>query len=373
MPVLPPATLAFGAPGRYLQGPGLIAYLHDALAGLGTRPLLLLDAALVDALGPVLRDGLGPLAAATHTATFAGECCDRAIDAAAEAGRTHRCDLVIGVGGGKAVDTAKGAAMALGVPIAIVPTIASNDSPTSRLVVVYDDAHVLVATRVMPHSPALVLVDTSVIVQAPARFLVAGIGDAVSKRFEVAQAVAAGGRNFFGGRGGETATAIARACYATLRRDAAAGLEAVRCGVPDAAFERLVEACVLGSGLGFESGGLSIAHSVLRGFSGVPSLGRSLHGEQVAVGLLVQLCAMPAPDADIDVDDLIRWYRAIGLPATLHDLGLADPVDAVADLVAQRTVATAPYIGNFECPVTAPMLADAIRTAQRRVDAVDAR
>jgi glycerol dehydrogenase len=337
--------VAFGAPGRYLQGPRLVARLGEALEGMGRRPLLLLDATVAEALRPALLEGLGPLAADARFERFAGECTAEAIDAVVAAGRAHGCDLLLGMGGGKTIDTAKGARIELGVPLTIVPTIASNDSPTSRLVVMYDQQHVLTGTRLMRRSPDLVLVDTALIARAPVRFLRAGIGDAISKKFEVAQAVATRARNFFGGQGGQTALAIAEGCYRTLRNDALAGLAAAERGVPDEAFERLVEACILGSGLGFESGGLSIAHAMLRGFSLVPSLSRSLHGEQVAVGLLVQLHA--GGHADVDIDELLEFYRSVGLPATLQDLGMQEPLDAVAARIVERTFVNAPYVANY--------------------------
>jgi glycerol dehydrogenase len=43
------------------------------------------------------------------------------------------------------------------------------------------------------------------------------------------------------------------------------------------------------SGLGFESGGLSIAHAMTRGLSKVPGSREAMHGQQVAYGLLLQL------------------------------------------------------------------------------------
>lgn len=353
--------VAFGAPGCYWQGPGLLDHLQHLVADLGQRPLVLADAALGDGLRQLITDGLGPLATATRFESFAGECTAAAIDRAADAGRAHGCDLVIGAGGGKTIDTAKGARIQLNVPLVIVPTIASNDSPTSRLVVIYDEAHVLTETRLMRASPDRVLVDTALIARAPRRFLLAGIGDAISKRFEAGQAVGTGARNFFGGRGGQTALAIANHCYQTIRNDAQAALAAADRGEPDAAFERLVESCVLGSGLGFESGGLSIAHALLRGFSLVPSLARALHGEQVAVGLLVQLHA--GNDSNVDVEELKAFYRRIGLPCTLEDLGLDEPLEAVVERIVERTVTTSPYIRHFRPPIARESLAEALREA----------
>ena len=343
-------AMIFGGPGRYVQGPDVVTCFDEYARGMGKRPLILTDGILADALREALSASLSRLGAEPHFEVFEGECTAAAISTLSDAGRLHRADMVVGAGGGKTIDTAKGARIELDVPLVIIPTIASNDSPTSRLVVVYDENHRLVGTRTMRQSPELVLVDTQLIARAPVRFLRAGIGDAVSKRFEAEQAIAAGGRNFFGGRSGQIALAISRHCYQTIREDAEAGLAAAERQEPDAAFERLVEACVLGSGIGFESGGLSVAHAMLRGFSQVPSLSKSLHGEQVAVGLLIQLQADAAPG--IDVLDLRRFYDRIGLPSTLLALGLTEPLESVAPMIVECVLRTAPYIGNFRSVLT---------------------
>ncbi|HMZ86709.1 MAG TPA: glycerol dehydrogenase [Giesbergeria sp.] len=363
MNALPESAMTFGAPGLYVQGPGMLDHLEPLLNGLGKRPMVLLSKSQMGALRGQLERSLGALAEHAHFELFPGECTARAIAVAAQAGRDKGCDLIVGIGGGKTIDAAKGAQILLNVPLAIVPSIASNDAPTSRLVVLYDENHVLSGTRLMKRSPDVVCVDTTLIANAPARFLLAGIGDAISKKFEASQAVAAGGRNFFGGRGGQTALAIADSCYRTLCNDGPAAMQAAQRRQPDAAFERLVEACVLGSGLGFESGGLSIAHSLLRGLTTIPSLGNALHGELVAVSLLTQLCASSMPEAQIV--ELLQLYQRIGLPSTFEALGLTEVLDEVARRVAQTTVATSPYVGNFEIKVTEQVLSDAMLRADR--------
>lgn len=344
---------AFGGPHLYVQGPGALSQLADRVAALGGPAFVVADAVVADLLGDRLRAALGPDAT---FATFGGECSAGEIDRLAAAARSAGAQVIVGVGGGKAIDTAKGVRMALGARIVIVPTIASNDSPTSRLAVLYTEAHVLAEVRLMGTNPDVVLVDTAVIAQAPARFFAAGIGDALSKKFEVEQCTAAGGTNFFKGRPTELALAIADRCYAIIRSDGIAAMEAVRRKTPDTAMEAVVEATILLSGLAFESGGLSIAHSLTRGFSVVPQLARALHGEQVALGLLAQLVAEGRDAAFLD--DLRGFYAAIGLPTTLSALAVVDA--AAVDEIVDVSWRTAPYIRNFTPELSRERLRDAV-------------
>lgn len=345
---------AFGAPHRYIQGPDALAELAGLVSLYGRRPFIIADAIVAELLGERLRAELAGVDLATF-GTFGGECTAAEIEALAGAARAARADLIIGVGGGKAIDTAKGVRMALGVPIIVVPTIASNDSPTSRLAVLYREDHVLSEVRLMRANPDVVLVDTSIIVRAPARFFVAGIGDALSKKFEVEQCAAAGGSNFFKGRPTRLALGAANACYELIRSEGEDAVDAVRRHELTEAVENVVEASILMSGLAFESGGLSIAHSLTRGFSAIPDMARALHGEQVALGLLVQLVAEGRSDAFLD--DLRGFYRRIGLPTSLAGFGISDP--GAVDVIVEVSLRTAPYIGNFSRPLTREILSEA--------------
>ncbi len=347
--------IAFGAPGRYLQGPGAIARLPGLLAEFASRrPLLVAD--------PLVRDLLcqaWPGAGALAWARLEGECTADAIDAVAAAGREVGCDLVIGAGGGKAIDAAKGARIALALPIFIVPTIAATDAPTSRVAVLYDRDHRLAEVRSMRTNPDVVLVDTSVLVRAPRRFLVSGIGDALSKRFEAEQCIGAGGVNFYGGRQPLLARAIVQACHQVLMADSEAALHALERCEPTPAFERLVEATILLSGLAFENAGLSVAHSLTRGLSSVPEVQGRLHGEEVAFGLLVQLL-LDRPANQATLTQLVPFHRRIGLPVTPADLGVpATRLAAVARQVARISVETSPHIRHF----SRPLAVDEVETA----------
>lgn len=84
--------------------------------------------------------------------------------------------VVVGVGG-KTMDTAKAVGHEAGVKWASVPTIVSTDMPTSALAT---DDGVFEEYMLLPRNPDLVLVDTKVAVNAPVRFFVAGMGDALA-------------------------------------------------------------------------------------------------------------------------------------------------------------------------------------------------
>ena len=85
-------------------------------------------------------------------------------------------DLIVGIGGGRSVDTAKLISYNLGKPFVSLPTAASHDGMASPFVSVKSDKpHSIVAT-----APMGVFVDIDIIKKAPAKLLASGCGDLIA-------------------------------------------------------------------------------------------------------------------------------------------------------------------------------------------------
>jgi glycerol dehydrogenase len=329
---------------RYIQGPNAIDQLGVHSLNWGTSPLIITDEVMKEILGDRLNACFNKAGAAFNLITFPGEVTRSTIDTLAKQAKQQNTDVVIGLGGGKALDTAKGVALALGSNMISVPTIAATDAPASFAIAVYDDNHFLSEVLKMPRNPDLLLVDTQVICNAPVRFLVAGIGDAISKKFEAEACTKAGADMLMGGPSTYTGRALADACYTLIRNHALAAVDAVKAKQPNEDLEALIEATVLLSTLAFENGGLSVSHAIAKGLPMVERAAGSLHGEHVAYGLLVQLILEQRDTAYIQ--ELIAFYREISLPYKLAHLGIVDASKTEIQTIADNAM-TSPSLKRF--------------------------
>lgn len=355
----------FCSPSRYVQGRDATAQLGEQMAVLGLHgPAFVLASRRAQvALRDVWEQTLGAAGIAFTVGDFAGECSDTAIDHGVEQARAAGARVVVGVGGGKTLDTARAIAGLLNLPVVNCPTLASSDAPCSALSVVYTDNGVFERLVFYPRNPDLVLVDTTVIANAPRRHLVSGMGDALATWYEARTVIEARSPNQVHGRTTGTAGALARLCCSTLFADGAAAVQAVEARAVTPALERIIEANTLLSGLGFESGGLAIAHSVHNGLTTAPATHAYLHGEKVAFGLLVQLVVEGRPGAEID--EVMAFCHTVGLPTSLAALGLDATDETALRLVAERTVAPGETAHHEPFEVTAAAIYDGILAADR--------
>lgn len=310
----------FTSPSCYIQGKDAFKNQLCSVARLGGRPLLITDEIIWELIGKQLVEDLKECEITeTKTAIFNGETTEEEINKMIE--QAEDADFVIALGGGKAIDTGKAAAFQLDLPIAVLPTAASMDGPTSRISVLYDENGLFRKYAYYPKNPDLVLVDTQVIANGPVSLLISGIGDAMSTYVEARSVWKNNGNNTLGTRPTVTAIAIAEKCRDILFERTVQALAANEAHVVTEALEEVVEANLLLSGLGFESGGLSLAHALHNAFAvNDGKINRLSHGQKVAFATLVQLMI---ENAEIEeLDRYIQFYQFLGVPTTLEEMHL---------------------------------------------------
>jgi glycerol dehydrogenase len=350
------------APHKYIQGRGILKELGNYLQALGRRPLLLWDECVKGIVGKTVLESICQAGLEPGEAMFKGEATREERARVGQLARQHGADISVGLGGGKILDVAKAVAVDAGLKMVTCPTIASNDSPTSAASVWYDNQGNFVNFECWPSNPDLVMVDSQVIARSPVRSFVAGMGDALSTWVETEAACKTRAANLAGGRPTMAAITLARLCFDTLMEH---GLEAKRDLEQQAltpAVEKVIEANVLLSGLGFESGGLATAHMIGNLLSNVPECKRFMHGEKVAFGIITQLCL----DDEVNVQQrntIVDFEIAAGLPVTFADINLEGVTRESLDALGKACAGEGSLCHNHPFPVTTDDVVDAMIAA----------
>ncbi len=318
----PPLAIA---PGRVLRGEECLASAATAraIASMGSRPLVVggkHTLALIDAyLQPIFTQQQLD----STEASYSPDCSESSLAELTAVATNHQADLIIGVGGGKALDTAKLLADQCQLPIVTIPTSGATCAAWTALSNVYSEAGAFQYDVSLANCPDLLILDYSLIRTAPQRTLVAGIGDAIAKWYEASVS-----------SGSSTATLIISAVQqARVLRDILFQKSAIALENPHSdEWRAVVDATVLLAGVIGGIGGADCrtvaAHAVHNGLTHIPAAHQALHGEKVAYGILVQLRLeeMIAGNklAIAARQQLLEFYQAIALPKTLADLGLGE-------------------------------------------------
>lgn len=289
----------------------------------------LANAVVVTGPGPTARTG-ERVAAALRSAGYEAVIVVATQGSYAEAekvGKKARADgatLLLAVGGGRVIDTAKKAGQAADLDVISIPTSIANDGLSSPIAALTDAAgrHTSVSARM----PAGVVVDVDVAASAPTVTLRAGLGDLLSNITAVLD------WRLAHDQGQDSYDA-----YAALIAEAAAtpalGIRSLR---SIESLELLARGLVL-SGLAMATAGTSrpcsgSEHLFSHALDQMLGSGARLHGEQVALGTLLTMTAHGR-----STEQLHEVFMSAGLPTHPSDLDLQAETIVEALLLAPST------------------------------------
>ncbi|MEC3848138.1 MULTISPECIES: iron-containing alcohol dehydrogenase family protein [Bacillus] len=250
-----------------------------------------------------------------------GYCSPEAVRKVCE--QAEDADVIIGIGGGTILDLAKAAADRLDIEAVMVPSIAGTCAASTPLSVIYDDSGNFIRVDYHKRSSYLTLVDPLFLLSSPIEYMKSGIGDTLAKWYE-AEAVI---RNTEEAPPLMAQAGLRQAEYIRhlLLRYSEAAVVSMEKGELSVPFIHTAETIIMLAGTVGGYGGrlcrMAGAHAVHNGLSFLQETHQVLHGQKVAYGILVQLAL---ENRRHEIEELLPFYRRLGFPVSLCDLGILD-------------------------------------------------
>ena len=337
------------SPGKVLRGHKIFSQSSQEIAQFGDRPLVVGGNNSLARVTTEL-DNLGKQTKLNiEQASYLPDCAESSLKKLRNAVKKHQADFIIGVGGGKSLDTAKLLAHQCELPIITIPTSAATCAAWTALSNIYSEAGAFQYDVALDRCPDLLILDYGLVGSASQRTLIAGIGDAIAKWYEASVSSA---------NSTETMT-IAAVQQARILRDILFQKSVTALENPQSSeWCQVVDATVLLAGVIGGIGGANCrtvaAHAVHNGLTHIPLAHNALHGEKVAYGILVQLRLeemLQSNQLAISArKQLLDFYEQINLPKTLEDLGLQDA--SLAELKTAAEIACQPGSDIHRLPFT---------------------
>ncbi|MGE5707646.1 MAG: iron-containing alcohol dehydrogenase, partial [Bacteroidota bacterium] len=302
------------APARVLSGFRILDVLGDLVPG---NPLVVGGPTTL----PRFQEEIRRILPRAVFATYGADSCQETLDRLT----SSPCDAVVGLGGGKALDTAKMVAHRLSVPCITVPTSPATCAAWSALSNLYSEEGTWLETIVHPAPQALVL-DYALAGRVPPRLLASGMADALAKWYE--------------GRSTKNPDAMTRAALGIAQQlketILEVGIRACKQVSPEQDPEGIVLEAIdasirlpgLVGGIGGEKCRSVAAHALANALTAFDGHKASLHGEKVGFGILVQLLLEGAPASE--VWEVAEFFHRIGVPLTLAELGVRASAEEIA-------------------------------------------
>lgn len=236
--------------------------------------------------------------------------------------KSDQSDLIVGIGGGRSVDTAKMIAYNLDKPFVSVPTAASHDGMASPFVsIVGDKPHSIVAS-----APLGVFVDIDIIRKAPSKLLASGCGDLIANIIAVKDWRLGHEKTgeYYGRYSADLALMSAKIVMENSSYYAKNGLD-VRI-IVEALISAGVASCIAGSSRPCSGAEHLFSHALDK-----IAPGKGLHGEKCGIGSI-----MMAKLQGQDWKKIVKTLKDVGAPTSAKQIGLKSEEIVTALMIAQE-------------------------------------
>lgn len=301
---------------------------------------------------------------------FNGECSYEEIDRVERIAKEQGIEMVIGLGGGKVLDTAKSVTTGTHMYLVLIPTLASNGAPWSALSVHYKENGEHINHEIYKETANLMLLNPEVILNSPIDYFVAGIADTLAKFYE--------SELIFENLPEEQYTValtisrqMANNCKEVLLNDAIQAVEDMKNDKMTHTWRNVAETVIVMAGTvggwGDAYARSTGAHSVHDALTLFPQTGHLLHGAKVGYGILVQLVIEGHFE---NIKELLPFYKTLGVPTNFHELNLDGITDEEIDKIAYEATTEEKTMNLIPLPITAQTVRDAMLKLEEVTQAV---
>lgn len=343
-------------PGLYKRRKGVLNELGAFCQYRGRRALIIGGKMALEATEESIVSNLKMSKLEAFVEWYGGECTWANINRLAGIATDKKADLILGVGGGKALDTAKAVAYLAEVSCITVPTIAATCAAYTPLSIIYDDHGVYLENSEKAACPEAIFVDPDIIVSAPEKWFYSGIGDTLAKWYEL-RATTSGVVQTSWTIGGMS---NGRICYDIIKEFGPRAQKTIASQGSSEALDYVVDAIIYYAGicsiLGGEKFRGAAAHSIYMGFTQIPGLHNFGHGLLVGFGNLCLLALEGREEREILEE--IELAQECGIPIKLKDIGvfLESELKMIADFAVKTN-----GIRNMPTKITSEMTVEAIK------------
>ncbi|MFP3154312.1 iron-containing alcohol dehydrogenase [Lachnospiraceae bacterium ZAX-1] len=319
-------------PKYYLNKPGALREAGETIKTIAKR-VYIVGGKTALSVSKAFVEGLDAAGIAYDILEYGGYPTIETAEEVARNAKEEEAGAIVGIGGGRIMDTVKAAGGIAGLPVIAVPTIAATCASWAATSILYNDQGEFTEPRANENAPIFLVLDTDIIANAPIRYIQAGISDALARWYENAPHLRYSNRFYL-----RWQIKQAELIRDILENEGLRVVADLKRGVYDPeSVVTVLDASVLLTGL-FVSirstdelfyGG--IAHNIYHLSSPLHELHGALHGEQIAFALIVSALLEKKPEKE--VLDLVTLFHKFEQPLTLKEIGLGDDAPERLDKV----------------------------------------